>query len=118
MNSTILDRFISDFRCLVKGQEIDLYESISSSFEFIAEQFIERDEQGIWYDGVINLNATHRKVQQIEFRGRMWVAKNQERQWLEDFYALVTDKEITKQGIYIKICVGDYSGEGSLCDLF
>lgn len=55
-----------------------------------------------------------RKQRQIVFDGKMWTAKDAQKQWLEPFEAIVTDKRLTKQGIWIKIRVGEYSGEGEL----
>ena len=37
---------------------------------------------------------------------------------IEHFKAIVTDKRVTKQDIWIKIWVGDYFGEGSFSEIF
>lgn len=72
------------------------------------------------FDGLTDLTSKIRKSRQIIFEGKMDVLRNsnENKEWFEPFKAIVTDKRITKQGIWIKILVGDYFGEGSLEDVF
>ena len=96
--------------------KLKLYEKdLSFLFEVIAENLIESQ---FWFDGAVALSSKIRKQNQIAFEGKMWTAKDAGHQWLESFGAVVTDKRITKQGIWIKIRVGDYVGEGNLLDVF
>ena len=97
---------------MLNGEKAEVYEKdLSLSFETIAGNLI---ESPFWFDGLIGLNAIVRKSRQIVFEGKMWTAKDVGNQWLEPFRATVTDKRITKQGIWVKIQVGEYFGEGEL----
>lgn len=46
------------------------------------------------------------------FEGKTRVGNLTTKQWLEPFGAIITDKRITKQDLWIKIRVGDYEAEG------
>jgi len=84
-------------------------------FEAIAGNLI---ESPLWFDGAVGLTSKIRKPRQIVFEGKMWVAKDAQKQWMEKFKAIVTDKQITKQGIWIKISEGEYIGKGDLLEFF
>jgi hypothetical protein len=101
---------------LLNREKIEIYEKdLSLFFEVIAENFI---ESPFWYDGAVGLSLKTGKQRQIIFDGKMWTAKDAQKQWLEPFGAIITDKRITKQGIWIKIWVGEYYGEGELLESF
>lgn len=97
----------------MNGEKLELYEKeLSFLFEVTAQNLI--DKSPYWFDGAVGLIARIRKNKQIIFSGKMWTAKDAGKQWLEDFEAIVIDKQITKQGIWIKIQVGEYVGEGDI----
>lgn len=99
---------------MLKGEKAEVYQQdLSFLFETIAENLI---ESSFWFDGVIDLCAKVRNSRQIVFDGKMWAAKDAGHQWLESFKAIVTDQRIIKQGIRIKIQVGEYVGEGELSE--
>lgn len=103
---------------MLNRERIELYENeLSFLFEVIAGNLI---DCSLTFDGATGLTSRIRKKRQIVFEGKMWVVKdgNGWNEWLEAFGAIVTDKRITKQGIWIKIWVGDYVGEGNLSDDF
>ncbi len=101
---------------MLNREKLEVYEKeLSFLFEVLAENLI---ESPFWYDGAVNLTAEIIKQRQIVFHGKMWTAKDSQNQWLEHFEAIVTDKRITKQGIWIKISIGDYKGEGNLFEVF
>ena len=87
-------------------------------FEVIATHLLVEspERKYCWYDGVNGLSASIRKLHQVEFVGEMWVGNigNTTKQWKEDFRATVTDKNVTKQGIWIMIWVGSSQAEGRL----
>jgi hypothetical protein len=108
--------FLIIFERLLAREKFDLETTdISFLFIVIAENLL-LDKSG-YFDGATGLITKIRKTRQIEFNGKMWVGDNKT-QWLEPFSALVTDKRITKQGIWIKIQVGDDKAEGDLSDAF
>ncbi len=70
------------------------------------------------FDGAVNLSAKIRKSRQIIFEGKMWILGDKNTgDWLESFEATVTDKRITKQGLWIKIRVGEYEDEGDVLEI-
>jgi hypothetical protein len=71
----------------------------------------------MWYDGVNDLTANVKSKRQVEFKGEMWVADDKT-QWKEDFRATVTDKRITRQGIWFIIWIGADRAEGELQTAF
>ena len=72
------------------------------------------------YDGVAPLEGHVRKARQIEFTGEMWVMSQEKGKFSgkQDFRATVTDKRITKQGIWIVLKIGEDRVEGNLDDAF
>lgn len=92
-------------------------QELSFLFEVIADRFTNCP---LALDGLTIYKANSRKRRQIIFEGKMYVLRNsnQKKEWFEPFKAVVTDKRITKQGIWIKIQVGDYFGEGDLFEVF
>jgi hypothetical protein len=100
---------------LLKGEKIEVYEKdLSFLFEAIAGILI---ESPFWFDGAVGLTARIKKKRQVIFEGKIWTAKDAQKQWLENFEAIVTDKRITKQGLWIKIRVGDYVDEGDILEV-
>lgn len=87
---------------------------MSFLFEVIASRMIL--DTPWWFDGAIDLISRIRKSRQIVFKGKMWMADHKT-QWLEVFEAVVTDKRISKQGIWVKIQVGEYVAEGDLLEI-
>jgi hypothetical protein len=69
-------------------------------------------ESPFWYDSATGLSSKIRKSRQIVFEGKTRVGNLTTKQWLEPFGAIITDKRITKQDLWIKIRVGDYEAEG------
>ena len=120
MRNSAIERFVRNIEDILNGVEIDLYDSlIDSSFEYITSALIsDQREQGIWYDGTGDLVVSKRKSRQLEFRGNMNVALEQEKFWIEPFYAKVTDKRNTNQGVVILVHIGDYKAEGDLFEIF
>lgn len=108
----LIKQFLEIFERLLKGKKAEVYEKdLSFLLEARAENLI---ESSFWYDGVIDINAEIRKSRQIVFSGKMWTAKDAGNQWLEDFEAIITDKRITKQGVSIKIRVGESTADGNI----
>jgi hypothetical protein len=109
-------RFEDIFQRLLARDPIDSYEiELSSLFEFIATRLLGDcpSRSGHYFDGVVRLSATVKASRQVEFQGEMWVGANRD-QWTEPFEATVTDKRITKQGIWIVVQVGTDRSEGKL----
>ncbi len=105
---------------LLSGAQLDLYEEkVSSMFEVIAALLFARTphREFCWYDGVEGLTASVRKSRQIEFTGQMWV-DDKKTQRKEDFRATVTDKRVTKQGIWITVWIGTDRAEGEMLAAF
>lgn len=103
-------------RQLLAGEEVDLYaEDMSVAWEGIAGSLLGAlpNRAGCYFDGVVNLAARKRKQGQVEFTGNMWVGDGQ-RQWTEPFLARVTDKTVTKQGIWVAISVGTDKAQAEL----
>lgn len=117
---TLANRFESAYQRLLSDAKLDLYEEdVSFMFEVIAAHlFAETPERKLcWYDGVDGLNARVRKLCQVEFNGEMWVGDDRT-QWKEEFRARVTDKQVTKQGIWITLWIGSDRAEGELSTAF
>ena len=86
-------------------------------FALIAQGLI---DYPLRFNGLSYITSKIRKSRQIVFEGNM-VAEEDYGEWndrVEPFKAIVTDKRITKQGIWIKIWIGDYFGEGNLFEVF
>lgn len=118
---TLANQFESVFQRLLSGETLDLYEQdLSFLFWVIATYLLAEtpDREYCWYDGVDGLAANIRKLRQVEFNGEMWVGDDEGRQWKEEFRARVTDKRVTKQGIWITLWVGSSRAEGELSDAF
>ena len=116
----VADRFEIVFCRLLSGEILDLYaEDVSVMFQVIAANLLSEipERKFHYFDGVVNLNAMPRKSHQIEFTGEMWVGDDRT-QWKENFRARVTDKKVTKQGIWITVCVGLNKAEGELSTAF
>lgn len=108
--------FTTIFERLLIREKAELEETdISFLFEVIASNLLLKSK--VCFDGVIGLSTKIRKTNQIEFTGKMWVG-NDKKQWLEPFSSIVTDKRITKQGIWLKIRVGENEVEAELSNAF
>ena len=108
--------FLTIFERLLAHERFELEKTdVGFLFEVIASNLLL--ESKVYFDGATGLSAKIRKARQIEFAGKMWVGGNKT-QWLEPFSAMVTDKRITKQGIWFKIRVGDDEAEGNLSEAF
>lgn len=119
MESEASTNFVNNIEKLLLGEEVDLYESgISASFEYACSSLFESiRERGIWYDGITNIEIRRRKRKQLELTGHIWVAKGASKQWLESFHAVVTDKRVTKQGMWLSVDIGEYHSEGNIYEL-
>lgn len=103
---------------MLNREKIELYENeLSFLFEAIAGSLIDCP---LTFDGATGLTAKIRKSRQVVFQGKMWILDiekgNKWKDSLEPFEAIFTDKRITKQGVWIKIRVGEYVGEGELSE--
>lgn len=108
--------FLIIFERLLAREKFKLEKTdISILFEVIASNLL--SSKNGYFDGVTGLYTKITNLKQIEFIGQMWIGRN-EKQWLEPFSALVTDKRLTKQGIWVKIRVGEDEAEGSLSEAF
>lgn len=116
----LANQFQNIFERLLAGEKLDLCDADASFlFEVIATNLLSKtpERKDVYFDGAVNIISTLRKPRQAEFRGEMWVGGNQI-QWKELFRAIVTDKRITKQGIWITIWVGSDKAEGDLFAAF
>ncbi|MCW9017393.1 MAG: hypothetical protein OQJ89_10540 [Kangiellaceae bacterium] len=114
-----VEKFIEHIELLLNGTEVDLYDSIDSSFEYIAGALLGKlRDNGIWYDGTGDLTFKKRKLNQLDFSGNMHVMNEQKECWKEPFFARVTDKRCTKQGVIVFVRIGEYEAEGELIELF
>jgi hypothetical protein len=73
--------------------------------------------RGQYFDGAVGLVATVRSPRKVVFEGEMWIGQNTE-QWTEPFRFTITDKRITKQGLYLAVSVGCDKAEGDLASMF
>ncbi len=119
MTSENSEIFVNNFEKLLNGVKVDLYKSgLSSMFEYVCGTlFSNARDTDIWYDGIVDIVINSRKKSQIELNGYMWVAKAQKTQWKETFHAIITDKRITKQGIWLSVNIGEYHAEGNIYEL-
>jgi hypothetical protein len=104
---------------LLARQKLDAHEKdLSDFFEFIATSLFADfpSRKGHYFDGAVGLAATAKNVRQVEFQGEMWVGGNQD-QWTEPFQATVTNKRITKEGIWIVVQVGADRAEGEIMSI-
>lgn len=103
---------------MLDHEKIELFEDeLSYLFPKIAQQII---DYPLRFGYLSYVNSNIRKSRQIVFEGNM-VSEEDYGNWndrVEPFKAIVTDKRITKQGIWIQISVGDYQGEASLNEIF
>jgi hypothetical protein len=101
---------------LLEGKEVEQFEnSLTKLFPTIAERLLEHP---LRLEYLSYITSKRRKSRQIIFEGNM-ISEEDYGEWnerVESFKAIVTDKRITKQGIEIKIWVGEYFGEGKLCE--
>ena len=107
-------RFEGIFRRLLARENLDAYvKELSELFEFITYRLLGDfpSRKGHYFDGVVGLAAAVKTARQVEFQGEMWVGCNQD-QWTEPFHATVTDKSITKEGIWIVVKIGPDRAEG------
>ncbi|MDB6079703.1 MAG: hypothetical protein JWO82_3450 [Akkermansiaceae bacterium] len=105
------------FLSLLNGDHPDFGEvRLSARFENLASWLFPTVRPGCWYDGVAELRHRRRKEKQIVFNGRMWVCRGGN-QWQEDFEAHLTDMRLTRQGIRVKMWIGNFCAEGSLQEL-
>jgi hypothetical protein len=108
------------FRRLLAREEVDLYaEGMSLMWEAVAGAMLGSlpERKSCYFDGVINLASRVKTQRQVEFTGDMWVGENK-KQWTEPFRAVVTDKTITKQGIWFVVSVGQSKAEAELWAAF
>ena len=116
----LANEFVDVFERLLAREKLDFYEEgMSGIFEFIARNLLGHlpQRKSDYFDGAVGLTAKLRKSRQVVFEGAMWVGDGKT-QWTEDFQAIVTDKRITKQGIWFKVRVGSDEGEGDLSTAF
>lgn len=116
----LANHFENVFERLLSGETLDLYaERVSFMFEVIAANLLAElpERKGVYFDGVVPLSSAVRKSRQVVFTGKMWIGED-DRQWQEDFRATVTDKRITKQGVWITLCIGSDKAEGKLSAAF
>lgn len=110
----LAEQFEEIFERLLKGEKIDSYKKeLSFLFTAIGQDLI---DYPLRFEDITDLISKPGKSRQIVFEGDMLVEEDYG-EWndrLEPFKAIVTDKRITKQGIWIKIRVGDYEAEGNL----
>jgi hypothetical protein len=119
----LANQFVDVFERLLAREKLDLYEKdLSLLLRVIAGGLLydlpHRTYE--YFDGVENLTAKLRKSRQVVFEGEMIVGNNNDKkEWTtEDFQAVVTDKRITKQGVWFKVRVGSDEGEGALSSAF
>jgi len=119
MRLSAIEEFIENIELLLNGVDVDLYDSIDSTFEYIAGYLLDglRDN-GIWYDGTGDLTVKKRKKNKLVFTGNMHVMEEQNGCWKEPFFASVTDKRCTNQGVLVFVRIGQYEAEGNLSELF
>lgn len=119
MRLAAIEKFIEHVELLLNAVEVDLYDSIDSSFEYIGGAlFRESRDNRIWYDGTGDLSVKKRKKNQLEFAGNMHVMDEQKGCWKEPFFARVTDKRCTKQGVVVFVRIGEFEAEGNLDELY
>ena len=117
-------QFENLFFRLLNREQLDLYDlGVSFMFQIIATHLMAEvpERECHCYDGVAPLEAHVRKARQIEFTGEMGIMDNNNlphRMWKEDFRATVTDKRLTKQGIWIVLQIGENRAEGNLAKAF
>lgn len=117
----LITQFENLFYRLLKREELDIYDSgLSLMFDVIAAYLMADVPGSLWiyYDGLASLETHVRKARQVEFTGEIWVGDDNRRQWKEALRATVTDKRITKQGIWIVLQIGENRAEGELADAF
>jgi hypothetical protein len=112
----LAEQFTYIFERLINREKIEPYEEeLSLLFAVISQSLI---DYPLRFEGLSYLTSKIRKSRQIVFEGNI-VAEEDYGEWndrIEPFNAIVTDKRITKQGIWIKIWVGEYVGEGELSE--
>ena len=102
---------------LVKQTNSGYERELSSLLEYASGSLFHDIRKGYWYDGVTEMRVSKRKQRQLEIKGQMWVAQDSNRQWQEPLFARVTDKRITKQGVWLKVKIGEYEADGELRDV-
>ena len=102
-------QFENIFFRLLNREKLDLDDlGASPMFDTIAT-YLMAEVPGsfwVWYDGLASLEAHIRKARQVEFVGEIWVGDDH-KQLKETLRATVTDKRITKQGIWIVLQIGE-----------
>jgi hypothetical protein len=104
---------------LFEIEEMNPYRrEVSQLFEIIAVNLLRElpHREDHWCDDVVELTARVRKAHQIEFNGAIFIGEGG--QGTFDFRAIVTDKRVTKQGIWITVWVGEDRVEGELSTAF
>jgi hypothetical protein len=118
METAISLKIIDIVEALLNENAIDGFErELSCEFEHACFHLFYEIRKHHWYDGVIEMQVSKRKQRQLEIKGRMWVADYSNKQWLEPFCARITDKRLTKQGVWLKVKIGEYEAQGNLYDL-
>jgi len=119
MRLAAIEKFIEHVELLLSGVDVDLYDSIDSCFEYIAGTLLGKLRgNSIWYDGTGDLTFKKRKKNQLEFFGNMHVMEEQTGCCKEPFYARVTDRRCTKQGVVVFVRIGEYEAEGRLDEFY
>lgn len=110
-------QFIDILERLFNREKIESYEEeLSFLLAITAQNLI---DYPLRFENASSLSAKIRKSKQIVIEGDL-LAEEDFGEWndrLEPFKAIITDKRITKQGIWIKIRVGDYIGEGDVLEI-
>ena len=115
-----MTQFEDIFFRLLKREEVDFDDcGLNPMFDTISTYLMAEVPGSFWtwYDGLASLEAHVRKARQIEFVGEIWVGDDH-KQWKENLRATVTDKRLTKQGIWIVLQIGDNRAEGDLAKAF
>ena len=118
-----ITQFENLFFRLLNREKLDLEDlGASPMFDTIAT-YLMAEVPGsfwVWYDGLASLEAHIRKPRQVEFVGEIWVSDDngKGKQWKEALRATVTDKRVTKQGIWIVLQIGENRSEGNLAKAF
>lgn len=108
-----------DYNRFSKAQkEMSEYDSFVSCLEYIAADMLEGiHKPGTWYDGVTANVFSKANSQQIEIKGTITVVNRDD--WSEKpFLALITNRSSTDEGIWLRICVGEFEVEGELNDMW
>ncbi|GAA5484772.1 hypothetical protein [Haloferula sargassicola] len=105
----------SCFLQLLEGKPATFYDDgINLWMQAVADQLFGAARPYCYHDGLHGPECRRRKSKQIEFTGEMWIGDDSGDQWTEPFWARITDKRLTREGIWIQMEVGEFSAEGDL----